>query len=124
MATLAISTGAHKLTRSITGPPDISVDTLNRIITETLGESYKINTVYLREFLVQIIELIANITEEFNGIFGKNMTGRLYLWTQAIRKRPHQSMPFLRDSEQRHLPFLPKTISGYCHAEKKDWSIW
>jgi hypothetical protein len=73
MATLMISTGAHKLTRSITGPPDISVDTFNRIITETLGESYKINTAYLREFLVQLIELIANITEEFNVIFGKNI---------------------------------------------------
>lgn len=73
MAMLMISTGAHKLARSITGPPDISVETLNKIITETLGEGYKINTAYLREFLVQLIELIANITEEFNAIFGKNI---------------------------------------------------
>jgi len=73
MAMLMISSGAHKISRSITGPPDISVETLNKIVTETLSEVYKIKTVYLREFLDQLVELIANITEEFNAIFGKNI---------------------------------------------------
>ncbi len=73
MAMLMIASGAHKLSSSITGPPDISVETLNKIVTETLGEVYKIKTVYLREVLDQLVELIANITEEFNTIFGKNI---------------------------------------------------
>lgn len=73
MAMLMISNGGNKITRSIIGPLDISVETLNNIIAETLGEGNKINAAYLREFLVQLVELIENITEEFNSIFGKNI---------------------------------------------------
>ncbi len=72
-AMFMISAGAHKLFRSIPGPPDISVETLNKIIAETLGEGYKINTSYLREFLDKLVELIENITEQFNTIFGENI---------------------------------------------------
>jgi hypothetical protein len=73
MAMLNISTGAHKAIFSISSPPDISVEKLNKIITETLGESYIINTTYLREFLAKLVVLIETITEQFNAIFGENI---------------------------------------------------
>ncbi|MDY0389862.1 MAG: hypothetical protein RBQ88_02960 [Desulfobulbus oligotrophicus] len=76
MAMLMISTRGHKLARLMIdpiAPPNISVERLNKIITETLGEGYKINAAYLREFLIQLVELIENITEEFNTLFGKNI---------------------------------------------------
>jgi restriction system protein len=73
MAMLMISAGTQKLIHSISGPPDISAETLNKIITETLGDDYKINTNYLREFLEELVRLVENITEKFNDIFGKNI---------------------------------------------------
>jgi len=73
MAMVMISAGAHKFVRSFSGTPDISVETLNRIIAETLGEGYKIDTPYLRDFLDKLVELIGSITDQFNAIFGENI---------------------------------------------------
>lgn len=53
--------------------PDISVMTMNRIIADTLGGDYVIETAYLSEFLDKLVELVQIITEQFHAIFGENI---------------------------------------------------
>mgnify|MGYP001352841085 CR=1 FL=1 len=71
MAMLSIS--ARVLEPDFFPPPDISIEKMNKIIVDTLGRNYVIETVYLREFLDKLVKLVQIITEQFNVIFGENI---------------------------------------------------
>ena len=52
---------------------DITTEMLNQIISDTIGTSYTIKTVYLRDYLYKLVDLLQTITEEFNTLFGQNI---------------------------------------------------
>lgn len=64
---------ARRLIPQMIPRPDISTEKMNQIISDTIGEEYKIETQYLGEFLEKFVLLIQLITEKFINIFGEDI---------------------------------------------------
>jgi hypothetical protein len=50
-----------------------STDILHQIITDTIGEEYKIETPYLVGYLEKLVLLIQEITDKFASFFEKDI---------------------------------------------------
>jgi restriction system protein len=53
--------------------PDCSIEALNSTIERTVGFEYRIDKLFLRDFLLEFCGLINNITDNFNKFFGKDI---------------------------------------------------
>jgi restriction system protein len=64
---------ARRLMPQMIPRPDISTAKLNKIITNTIGQEYIIETPYLGDFLERLVLLIQEITDKFTLILGEDI---------------------------------------------------